>query len=181
MGTRWESVFVSCTYGQLLEVAEAAKELLPHVLRGRLSLNAFLVGSRPDAYSLECTGFRAGPTPLRGMPSGSLETALQSLPPEVLQYSGKHAELALAALASGVVGSATWLFFSDSLGEAAGAWFHEGALAHSFYATESQVPGYQQQFLAALAEFVPGVSYVDDELFEVVYKSGVAATIEVGG
>ena len=178
MGSRWESVFVACENDRLADITETARELLPCVLRGQLSLKAFPVGPN---YSLECTGFRAGPVPLRGVLPDSLGTVLNGVPAQILQCSGQHVELPLAILASRIVGRATWMFFSDTLGEAAGVSFEQGRMASSFHASDSQDSSYEQTFLAAIAEFAPGIRHVDDELFKAVYTSAQPVTMLVSG
>lgn len=181
MGTRWESVFIRCNEAKLAEVAEAAKELLPYVFRGRLSLDVFRVTGSSDVYSIECTGFRAGPLPLTEVPSGALGLSLQAVSNAVQRSSGSSAELALAILASSVLGNATWLYYSDATGQSAGAWFSHGTSTRTFRADDTTEPDFTRAFVAATSAFVPGIEYVDDDLLNAVYEGESVISLPVSG
>lgn len=183
MSTRWQSVLVSCTGDDLQRIAEAASILLPLVLRERLSINAFPIAGRSCNYSLECSGFRAGRMGLLSLPSGELGQTLQQLPSALTDITGWGADLALAWIASRIVGTATYILYSDGSGVSAVVGFSEGRITRADWAEDNITEtDWQDLFLQAVQAELPEVQYVDDDMFQAVYENnhGDVVSLPVG-
>lgn len=181
MSTRWQSTIVHCGEDDLSSIAKAAVVLTALVFRGQLSINAFPLRAKRNVYSLECAGFRSGPVAMRDSSLDGLQEVMADLPGEMVRAAGSSADFALAWIASRVVGSATWLYYSDAVGESSVALFSKGSLIRSCWSTDSVGNDFGRPFLLAIQAEIPALNCIDDELFDAVYSNPDVLSLVIGG
>jgi hypothetical protein len=172
VGSYWQSVLVTCARDDLDAVAAAATALVPRVFRERLTITAFSPASSPGLWSLECSGFREGSVALRepwdfSVPAASL--------PEGFEPRTDSADLALAQLASRIVGTATWVLYSDGAGMAATLTFEQGVPTVGGVCDdgeETSADDMQDFVMRVFRRYLPGSEYLDDDVTEAFYGEG---------